>query len=189
MLATQENTALKPIQTYYKGYHFRSRLEARWAVFFDEMHMKWEYEKQGYDLGDGLYYLPDFYLPEANNYVEVKGEEPDGDDLEKILRFSSQNSVILVVGLPEYKSYPMYQDWDFTNDGEKSGENPPKHGREGWSVSFLWWHGEIGNLFCPLFFHGEYYMPDIEDYDGGKELLEACNKAKQARFEHGETPK
>lgn len=26
---------IKAIDTYYKGYRFRSRLEARWAVFFD----------------------------------------------------------------------------------------------------------------------------------------------------------
>lgn len=27
---------IKAIDTIYKGYKFRSRLEARWAVFFDE---------------------------------------------------------------------------------------------------------------------------------------------------------
>ena len=26
---------VKPIETTYNGYKFRSRLEARWAVFFD----------------------------------------------------------------------------------------------------------------------------------------------------------
>ena len=38
------------IQTQYAGHHFRSRLEARWAVFFDACGVKWEYEKEGYDL-------------------------------------------------------------------------------------------------------------------------------------------
>ena len=27
---------IKAIETIYNGYKFRSRLEARWAVFFDE---------------------------------------------------------------------------------------------------------------------------------------------------------
>ena len=27
--------SIKPIETKYNGYRFRSRLEARWAVFFD----------------------------------------------------------------------------------------------------------------------------------------------------------
>ncbi len=31
--------SIKAIQTKYRGYHFRSRLEARWAVFFDAADM------------------------------------------------------------------------------------------------------------------------------------------------------
>ena len=30
-----EREAIKPIPTVYKGYRCRSRLEARWAIFFD----------------------------------------------------------------------------------------------------------------------------------------------------------
>lgn len=48
---------IKAIQTEYKGYLFRSRLEARWAVFFDACGVDWGYEPEGYDLGNGLYYL------------------------------------------------------------------------------------------------------------------------------------
>ena len=53
---------LRPIQTEYGGFLFRSRLEARWAVFFDTCGVDWEYEPEGYDLGNGLMYLPDFLL-------------------------------------------------------------------------------------------------------------------------------
>lgn len=42
---------IKPIQTAYKGYLFRSRTEARWAVFFDHLGWQWEYEQEGCDLG------------------------------------------------------------------------------------------------------------------------------------------
>ena len=41
---------LTPIPTRYKGYHFRSRLEARWAVFFDYLGLDWEYEPEGYEI-------------------------------------------------------------------------------------------------------------------------------------------
>lgn len=51
---------MKAIQTCWKGYHFRSRLEARWAVFFDRMGFTWEYEPEGFVLPGGLHYLPDF---------------------------------------------------------------------------------------------------------------------------------
>lgn len=63
---------IKAIETSYKGYRFRSRLEARWAVFFDALGIRWEYEKEGYDLGDTGYYLPDFWLPDYDEFVEIK---------------------------------------------------------------------------------------------------------------------
>ena len=52
---------IKAIPTEYKGYLFRSRLEARWAVFFDAMGIEYEYESEGLVLSDGSWYLPDFY--------------------------------------------------------------------------------------------------------------------------------
>lgn len=68
---------LKAIDTPYKGYLFRSRLEARWAVFFDALGVRWEYEREGYHLPSGNY-LPDFWLPGQDCWVEIKGEEPTG---------------------------------------------------------------------------------------------------------------
>jgi hypothetical protein len=64
---------IKPIQTRYKGFHFRSRLEARWAVFFDAMGLQWEYEPEGFDL-DGVNYLPDFRVQtgDLTYWYEVK---------------------------------------------------------------------------------------------------------------------
>lgn len=51
---------IKVKETYYKGYRFRSRLEARWAVFFDALGVEYEYEPEGFQLPDGSCYLPDF---------------------------------------------------------------------------------------------------------------------------------
>ncbi len=59
------------IQTIYNGYKFRSRLEARWAVFFDTLGIPYEYEKEGFDI-DGQWYLPDFWLPEQKIMLEIK---------------------------------------------------------------------------------------------------------------------
>jgi hypothetical protein len=72
----------KAIETFYKGYHFRSRLEARWAVFFDTLGLPWKYEDQGFEAkvnGETVRYLPDFFLPcrfeEGGIFVEVKGDK------------------------------------------------------------------------------------------------------------------
>lgn len=67
---------IQPIETRYAGHRFRSRLEARWAVFFDTLGIRWEYEPEGYLVGPNRTpYLPDFWLPQEKLWVEVKGAE------------------------------------------------------------------------------------------------------------------
>ena len=53
---------IRAIETSYDGYRFRSRLEARWAVFFNAAGIEYQYEPEGFILEDGSWYLPDFYL-------------------------------------------------------------------------------------------------------------------------------
>lgn len=56
------------IPTVYAGVQFRSRLEAKWAAFFDLLKWKWEYEPL--DLNG---YIPDFLLCfDTPMIVEVK---------------------------------------------------------------------------------------------------------------------
>ena len=74
---------MKTIETYYGGYKFRSRLEARWAVFFDALHVPYQYEPEGYEL-EGVYYLPDFWLPQQECWVEIKGHEPTEEERKKV---------------------------------------------------------------------------------------------------------
>lgn len=68
------------LPTKHAGVLFRSRLEARYAVFFDSLGIRWEYEPQGFLLPSGDGYLPDFWLPDLGCYAEVK---PTGGDFGK----------------------------------------------------------------------------------------------------------
>jgi len=52
---------MTPIQTQYGGQFFRTRGEARFAVFFDACQLHYEYEKEGFWLEEGGKYLPDFF--------------------------------------------------------------------------------------------------------------------------------
>ena len=63
---------MRAIPTYYNGYKFRSRLEARWAVFFDVLNIKYVYEPDGFMFNDNSKYLVDFYLPDQQVFVEIK---------------------------------------------------------------------------------------------------------------------
>lgn len=115
---------LKAIETIHNGYRFRSRLEARWAVFFDSIGIQYEYEKEGYDLGDLGWYLPDFWLPDFKVYVEIK---PPKEDTEievsklKALRDLSGFSTLLCQGYPK-KSWDYLFSYDTTDSGGGSYE-------------------------------------------------------------------
>jgi hypothetical protein len=98
---------IKPIETVFNGHRFRSRLEARWAVFFHELLPSYEYEIEGFDLGKGLRYLPDFYLPTLDLYVEVKPtfEAITDQDMRKIALFGlskvkNEKRLLVIVGTP-----------------------------------------------------------------------------------------
>jgi hypothetical protein len=89
------------IPTIYQGYAFRSRLEARWAVFFDALAFRWEYEPEGYVLPDGTRYLPDFWLPQVSMFAEVK-PACLGDDIVEI----GEDAMLKVIGLVETTGHP-----------------------------------------------------------------------------------
>jgi hypothetical protein len=81
---------MKAIETRYKGYRFRSRLGARWAVFFDVLGVTWEYEPEGFELGGGVCYLPDFRITSivdndtATHLIEIKGAAPSPPEIRKL---------------------------------------------------------------------------------------------------------
>jgi hypothetical protein len=56
----------------YKEILFRSSYEVKYAQYLDQHNTKWLYESKTFDLGDTTY-TPDFYLPETDTYIEIKG--------------------------------------------------------------------------------------------------------------------
>jgi hypothetical protein len=106
---------IKPINTSYKGYNFRSRLEARWAVFFDNIGIKWDYEIEGYNVGDDVgFYLPDFWLPDYGSFLEIKFEYNDEYD-NLCEKFNLKiNPIFLLCGSP-WNYLGFWYGWD-TND-------------------------------------------------------------------------
>lgn len=101
---------IKAIQTKYKGYKFRSRLEARWAVFFDALGIEWDYEPEGFELPDGTRYLPDFWLKRERVWVEIKGQEPTDDERMKchFMADACERPVLLLSGTPGTRQLLTY---------------------------------------------------------------------------------
>lgn len=126
---------MKAIETMYAGTLFRSRLEARWAVFFDELGIKWEFEPEGYVVGLSdpiadadrtVHYLPDFYLPNTETWVEVKGDE---DRLDRDLLCAASD-----YGLrgPPGSNIPTAR-CGAQRPVRGEGKRPESKGQQGWS--------------------------------------------------------
>lgn len=99
--------ALQAIETRYKGYRFRSRLEARWCVAFDHAGIHYEYEPQGYQVGTKAY-LPDFHLP-GLGFFEVKGtREYPADTYQAFANGAGEHLFVAVGGIPDPESFHGY---------------------------------------------------------------------------------
>lgn len=101
--------ALKPNEVVYNGYRFRSRLKARWAVFFDAVGIEWQYEPESYWLSKP--FLPDFWLPKLEMFAEIKSTREEGDQsfpIVKELVAQSNKRAIVICGSPhQYQSHDV----------------------------------------------------------------------------------
>jgi hypothetical protein len=171
-------TTVKAIETRYKGYRFRSRLEARWAVFFDTCGIEWKYEPEGYDLskyGPSLNcqhgidigcYLPDFFLPKTSTWLEIKPCLPEihfGCTLEEdklcALALHTGQTAVMFFGPPDDDT-PASVAWP--NECE---------------------YNEGCSDWAKVSRHQYFYIFQIADFPI---CLDGIKAAKSARFEFGE---
>lgn len=98
------------LPTPYGGNIFRSRMEARWAVLFDELSISYQYEPEGFALG-GEGYIPDFYLDFVRMFAEVKPRELDKRErcLATKLAVATRCPVLMLVGGPDFRTYDAVQ--------------------------------------------------------------------------------
>lgn len=171
---------MKAIETHYKGYRFRSRLEARWAVYLDAAGIAWDYETQGFDFGGGSLYLPDFWLPQFSAWAEVKPvalTDEERGKVESLVRGSGR-PCILLIGTPAVASYPYVE---FTNHGNASV--PPSLCVTDCVVE----HFRPNRLYLNTgVAPADDWMPNPHTFLPGT-LAGYVAAARSARFEHGET--
>lgn len=219
-------TTIQAIETHYNGYRFRSRLEARWAVFFDAFGVKYLYEYEGYslppyewswggerpadvsdeeeaklraDAATELFYLPDFWLPERQFFVEVKGRM-SSQDLDKAMRLGNHKArfVIIAQDFDEKAEViiPRDRQRNLADMRWLSFGECPLCGSLGWvdgcpcdsCVS-----GPYHYFTCTTCMHDKG-LANIKikkaksDPTKTPRMVRALDAARSARFEHGETP-
>lgn len=184
-------TEIKAIETEYKGYRFRSRLEARWAVFFDVLGVAWKYETEGYVLEDGVRYLPDFWLPHTiedlarrgwGMWAEIKPNEATDTELDKMVKLVSatkHNGLI-------FQGNPWPDEYTVTKVSGTHFVDPIISRNLRFDV-----HGACIQLSCGVCYDnsGQQVLSSYPAVFGKHDLLQyAYRSARGARFEYGEKP-
>ena len=205
---------LKAIPTYYNGYKFRSRLEARWAVFFDNAGIAYEYEPEGFYNSDGACYLPDFYLTQENMYVEVKPPREEAwKDIKKVSQFIGNgiDTLLLLPNIPSSEhaiyyypvlySHPVELDINVKWCPILAYEENDVHLVRHWYDPTKRWMQFLPPYECDdnIWKHTLVFLtPFVDKSDGSFESMERdhhtglneymiglYDKARQAQFEHG----
>jgi hypothetical protein len=71
-LRFSQNTDVDEIASVYSGIRYDSRRHAQWAVFFDTLGLEHDHHPRSLQLGRGVSFTPDFWLPEMNAWLVVK---------------------------------------------------------------------------------------------------------------------
>ena len=88
---------VKAQKDHYNGIEFRSKLESKTAQALDIIGIRYEYEPKGYKLSNGMWYRPDFFLPDAHQFIECKGVMTNIDSAKIIGLVSDTNIPVLAL--------------------------------------------------------------------------------------------
>lgn len=179
-----EQILAKP--TTYNGYLFRSKLEAKWAVFFDKLRVPYQYEPEAFICKDGSQYTPDFYLPDSylrysirkGLYLEIKPLEFMDNKYEKRISsaFGKQSNLCLFVGDPYDNVCTEYGCPEHDRNHEL---------RPNFDNYMMLFYCEKCRILKAEFSEGNYmYCPLC---DGGREsevISRAATDARQYRFQY-----
>jgi hypothetical protein len=192
-------------KTFYKDYYFRSKLEAKWAVFFDLMNIPFVYEPESFICEDGSQYTPDFYLPEAilrdGNDVEIPKTQKHFDDVNLVPR---DTGTYLEIKPLNYSDEDLYEKRiasainkplillcgdpvDALINGSDSSKNRNFQLSPYWDNCMVFMYCDKCHSYKFEFNEGNYYQcpkcsnPISTDF---VEIKEQCIKARNFRFQY-----
>lgn len=182
---TRGQDVIKAIETTYRGYRFRSRLEARWAVFFDALGLQWEYESEGFETSAG-WYLPDFAIHRTRF-------DCDGDPLRDRLFLEVKPLCERGVEIPRLRSLINYfeENCGATNECGYDEAHVVFGDPLDWAEGALERNDKMFGMTAK-FSYSSMRTPIQNRWAVQPcteiELLSAASRGRSARFEHGQTP-
>lgn len=204
--------SIKPIETMFNDYRFRSRLEARWAIVLESIRQEWEYEKEGFDI-NGTWYLPDFFIhynsatPRGWGFwLEIKPvplTDSQIETLATLVRITGHTTYAAcgnswtgehIIYVFKHSRVSIPDDIPWISDGQILEED--HHDIPEFIKLFQEWNYRLP---YPKDRHlvvksnsGERQFSFFNDYrfsTGNVSLMDAFQAARSARFEYGESPR
>lgn len=104
--------------THYRGTWFDSRTEAKWPVAWDLLDLVWRTDPLKIVDYSGRGFIPDFYLPQIELFVEVASDDEHRQAVKaarcQALADSTGKAVFLTKGFPGPEAeYPLLDGWGF----------------------------------------------------------------------------
>jgi len=192
------NPNIKAKPGYYKGIWMDAATERKTAQALDNFGIKWKYHpsEPGYMLSNGLWYSPDFWLPDAKMYIECK-DKPSPAAMGKAygLVFDKEYPV-LVIG---YDWSKFFKYWYDMKPGELSDEDIEKMGGNPEIVCYSnelflarcrfcgkYWFVAVEDSYtcaCCGEYDGDGIFDEIHDLDGINDLFRAGQERAASKYE------
>lgn len=110
------------IKTSFRGVLYRSRLEARFAMALNEMDITYIYEPMKFSRPSGGTYMPDFFLPRQQLWVELKPQRPHLEEELKCEEMSTAGFRVVLMYGDDVASPPYSSE----NNARPKGANKPR---------------------------------------------------------------
>lgn len=118
------------LRTAYKGNTYASRLEAKWAMLFDILEIRFTYEsilmgsqRMGAMLGNGAgrYYKPDMWLVGCQVAIEIKPSPPSRQERILCAEFTRSSGIPIIILYGSMFTYPTTMIRVYSDERPKPG--------------------------------------------------------------------
>jgi len=156
---------------WYNGIEFRSKLESKTAQALDNIGIPYVYEPDGYKLSNGLWYRPDFWLPNVQQFIECKGVMSSTDSAKIVGLVEDTNHPVLVISYD--KAMFVTRFWNNPENNVTAYDKYIALGKCAICDEKFFYNG-ADTYACPacLAHDGDHYLGTLANIESGQQLFE-----------------
>lgn len=100
----------------------RSGYEVMYAIILENRGVEWQYEPKLFKLQNGMRYTPDFYLPQTNEWIDVKGRLTEKHKLKHQI-FQEMGNKLTLIFIEDIQRELTYSYAKFKKDWDSNHRN------------------------------------------------------------------